>query len=124
MGDFIAKVSDKGVSANAIWITAGIGCLYALSGSWELLSNVTTFAVWVFYIMTFFGVIILRKKKPDMERPYSVPLYPILPLIAIVGGLYVVISTLLNQTSLAILSIALTVIGLPIYFTMKSKNSK
>lgn len=124
MGDFIAKVSDKGVSANAIWITAGIGCLYALSGSWELLTNVTTFAVWVFYIMTFFGVMILRKKRPDMERPYSVPLYPILPLIAIIGGLYVVISTLLNQTSLAILSIVLTVIGLPIYFTMKSKNSK
>lgn len=123
MGDFISKISDNGVSANAIWITSGLGCLYALSGSWELLTNVTTFAVWIFYILTFIGVIILRAKKPDMERPYKVPLYPVLPLVAIVGGLYVVISTLLSQTSMALIGIGLTVVGLPIYFTMKSKNN-
>ncbi|MFI3210348.1 MAG: amino acid permease [Peptostreptococcaceae bacterium] len=123
MSDFIAKVSDNGVSANAIWITSGIGCLFALTGSWGLLSSVPTFTVWVFYIMTFFGVIKLRKTKPDMERPFLVPLYPILPIIAIIGGLYAVISTIFAQTSYALIGLALTAIGLPIYMSTKNKNN-
>lgn len=123
MSDLISKVSPSGVAANSIWITSGIGILYAFSGSWELLTSVTTFTVWVFYIMTFFGVIILRKRKPDMERPYLVPLYPILPTIAILGGFYVVISTLFTQISYAIIGLGLTLVGLPLYLMTKNKNA-
>ena len=44
--------------------------------------------------MSFVAVIILRKREPNMERPYKVPLYPIIPLIAILAGSFVLINTL------------------------------
>lgn len=125
MYNLLSKVSSKEVPANAIWATATISSLYALTGSFGILSDVTIFINWVFYIMTFVGVIILRKKAPEMPRPYKVPLYPIIPAIAILGGLYVVISTLFNQTTYALIGLCITFLGLPIYHIMNKKsNSK
>ena len=45
------------------------------------------FAVWSFYVLTFVGVIKLRKTQPNLHRPYKVPLYPIIPITAILGGI-------------------------------------
>lgn len=121
LNNLLSKISDKGVPNNAIWATALISCLFALTGSFDILTNITTFIVWVFYIMTFVAVIILRINKKDMERPYRVPLYPIVPIIAILGGLFVVLSTLFTQTSYALIGLCLTLLGLPIYFMMNKK---
>ena len=59
-----------------------------------------------------------------MERPYKVPLYPIIPIIAIVGGVFVVVSTLITTTlKNSIVGLIITLIGLPVYEYMKKKNS-
>jgi APA family basic amino acid/polyamine antiporter len=47
-----------------------------------------TLGSWVFYILSFVAVIILRKTQPNLNRPYKVPLYPIIPILAILGGLF------------------------------------
>ena len=56
----------------------------------------------------------LRKDRPDLERPYKVPLYPVIPLIAIIGGLFVIINQLLTATLIAVGGIVITVIGWPV----------
>ena len=117
----LSKLSGSNVPANSIWFIAVLSCIYALSGQFNLLTDLTVFIVWIFYIMTFIGVTILRKKRPDLHRPYKVPLYPIVPLIAIIGGAYVVINTLLTQTTYAIAGLVVTAIGWPVYSTMKKK---
>jgi APA family basic amino acid/polyamine antiporter len=73
--------------------------------------------------MTFVGVMKLRKDQPNLVRPYKVPLYPIVPLIAIIGGSYVVINTLMTQPVNAIAGLVITFLGLPIYSHMKKKNA-
>lgn len=115
----IAKVSNKGVPANAIWITSTIACIYALTGSWAILTDIPIFVCWVFYIMTFTGVIVLRKKQPNLERPYKVPLYPFIPMVAIAGGIYVVTSTLFTQTTFALIGLLITAVGFPLYYVKK-----
>ncbi|ETE96153.1 amino acid permease [Bacillus thuringiensis serovar aizawai str. Hu4-2] len=72
--------------------------------------------------MTFFAVFILRKKEPQLVRPYKVPLYPFIPMIALLGGLFIVFNTLFTQPILALCGIGLTAIGLPIYFKMRHKH--
>ena len=72
--------------------------------------------------MLFVGVMKLRKTKPQMERPYKVPLYPIIPIVAIIGGVFVVVSTLITQPVNSIIGLAITLIGLPVYEYMKNKN--
>lgn len=95
-----SKLNKGGVPANAIWLVAILASLYALSGRFNLLTDLT---VWVFYVFTFIGGIKLRKEKPDLLRPYKVPMYPIIPLIAISGG------------------ILITLIGIPVYSYMSKK---
>jgi basic amino acid/polyamine antiporter, APA family len=120
---WLSKLNKNGTPANATWLIAIIASLYALSGKFDLLADLTIFAVWIFYIMIFVGVIKLRKDQPNLARPYKVPLYPIVPLVAIVGGTYVVINTLMTQPVNALSGLAITLLGLPVYSYMKKKNA-
>ena len=107
-------------------LTVVLAIIYALSGKFNLLTNLTIFTVWIFYIMIFVGVIKLRKTRPDMNRPYKVIGYPIIPVIAILGGVFVIINQLFmagaQSTFTAIGGVIITLIGLPIYLFMKRKN--
>lgn len=118
-----AKLNKGNVPANAIWLLAVLASLYALSGQFNLLTDLTVFTIWVFYVFTFVGVMKLRKDKPQLNRPYKVPLYPIIPLIAITGGLIVIVNQLITATMIALGGIIITLIGIPVY-DVTSKNSK
>lgn len=110
------------VTSLATWLVAILACIYALSGQFNLLIDLTVFMVWVFYILTFIGVIKLRKDSPNLDRPYKVPLYPVIPLIAIIGGLFVIVNQILTATLIALGGIIITLIGLPAYNYMSKKN--
>ena len=59
-----------------------------------------------------------------MVRPYKVPLYPIIPMVATLGGVFIVISTLISQPKNAMLGIVITLIGLPVYSIMNKKKQE
>ena len=99
--------------------------LYSLTGQFNLLSDLAMFTIWIFYTMLFIGVVKLRKTRPDMDRPYKVPLYPIIPIVATLGGIFIVISTIMSQTKNALLGIIITLVGLPVYsLTVKNKKDQ
>ena len=118
----LSKVNKGSSPYNAIWLVAILSCIYALTGQFNLLTDLTIFAIWVFYVLTFIGVIILRKKKPDLARPYRVPGYPVIPIIAILGGTFVIVNQLITAPLISLGGIVITIIGLPIYAYMSNKN--
>ncbi|MGL5714472.1 MAG: APC family permease [Paraclostridium sp.] len=118
----LSKLNKGGVPANATFLMAILACLYALTGQFNLLTDLTVFIIWVFYVLTFVGVFKLRKDQPNLPRPYKVPLYPVIPLIAIIGGLFVIVNQLLNATGIAVAGLVVTAIGLPVYSIMNKKN--
>ena len=119
------KLNKNDVPANATLLMAVLSALYALSGQFNLLSVLAMFAVWSFYVLTFIGVMKLRKTHPNLNRPYKVPLYPIIPLIAIFSGLFVVLNQLLfagaKSTMMSLGGVVITLIGLPVYSYMTKK---
>ncbi|MEF9990746.1 MAG: amino acid permease [Romboutsia sp.] len=117
-----SKLNSGGVPANSIWLIAILACLYALSGQFNLLTDLTVFIIWVFYVFTFIGVMKLRKDKPDLHRPYKVPLYPIIPMIAIIGGIFVIVNQLITATMIALGGIIVTLVGIPVYSYMQNKS--
>lgn len=120
---FFGKISDKfGTPVNALLFEAVLAALYVLSGSFETLTNLAVFAVWIFFVMTVYGIFILRSKHKNIERPYKVPLYPIVPIIGIAGGIYILISTLITSTSYALFGLAITALGLPVYLLIKRRS--
>lgn len=86
------------------------------------LSDLCVFTVYCFYLMTFFGIFILRKK--NKTRPFSTPLYPIVPIIAIAGGIFVLVSELFNDPAGVLLFIGIVIIGLPVLYVVKRMDSK
>ena len=119
------KLNKNDVPANATLLMSVLSALYALSGQFNLLSDLSMFAVWSFYVLTFIGVMKLRKTHPNLNRPYKVPLYPIVPLIAIFSGLFVVLNQLFfagaKSTMMSLGGVVITLIGLPVYSYMTKK---
>ena len=123
----LGKLSKNGVPANATFAMAILSCLYALSGQFNLLTDLAIFAVWAFYTLTFIGVIKLRKDQPNLHRPYKVPLYPIVPIIAIACGIFVVVNQLflsgMTNTMISLGGLAITLVGLPVYSYMNKNKA-
>lgn len=122
----LGKLNKYDVPANSTILMAVLSALYALSGQFNLLSDLSMFAVWSFYVLTFIGVIKLRKTHPNLHRPYKVPMYPVIPLVAIASGLFVVIDQLFlagpKSTMMSLGGVIITLIGLPVYNYMSKKN--
>ena len=122
------KLNKNGVPANATLFMVVLSVIYALSGQFNLLSDLSMFAIWAFYTLTFIGVIKLRKTQPDLERPYKVPFYPVIPIISICSGLFVVIDQLflagMKSSMISLGGVIVTLIGLPVYAVMTKKNSE
>lgn len=90
-----------------------------LSGSLNMLMDLAIFSLWSFFVLAFIGVIILRFTKKDVVREYKVPLYPLLPLIAILGGLYLIINTLIANQMVSLYFIILMLTSIPIIIFKK-----
>ena len=124
----LGKLNKNGVPANATLFMVVLSVIYALSGQFNLLSDLSMFAIWAFYTLTFIGVIKLRKTQPDLERPYKVPFYPVIPIISICSGLFVVIDQLflagMKSSMISLGGVIITLIGLPVYAVMTKKNSE
>lgn len=88
----------------------------------DKLSDLCVFTVYCFYLMAFFGIFILRKKHST--RPFSTPLYPLVPFVAIAGGIFVLISELFNDPAGVLFFIGLVIIGLPIFYAVKRMDQK
>ncbi len=120
------KLNKHGVPANATLFMAVLSAIYALSGQFNLLSDLSMFAIWAFYTLTFIGVIKLRKTQPDLKRPYKVPFYPVIPIISICSGLFVVIDQLflagMKSSMISLGGVIVTLIGLPVYAIMTKKK--
>ena len=119
----LGSVSKKGQTPIGAFIFVGLlSSLYVLSGSFETLTNLAVFVIWIFFVMTVAGIFILRSKFKHLQSTYKVPLYPFIPLVGIAGGLYIIVSTLLTDTKNALFGIGITLLGLPVYFYMKQKR--
>ncbi|WP_206853354.1 APC family permease [Candidatus Enterococcus mangumiae] len=99
-----------------------IACIMMSLGSFDFLTDMLIFVMWLFSLLIFIGVFILRKKAPEMPRPYKVPFYPVIPIIAILGAIFILGMTLITQTNLAMIGILVTLLGVPVFYYKKRQS--
>lgn len=123
--DKIGKTNvHTGVPVIGALIVNVIAIIMIILGSFNILTDMLVFVMWTFNTLLSLAVLVLRKREPELKRPFKVPIYPIIPLISIFGGLFIIISTILNQLVLSLIGIVLTLLGLPIYYYQTKKNKK
>ena len=93
--------------------------VFALSRSFEQLIAAFILGVWPFLALAAVGVIILRRRRPDLHRPYRTPGYPIVPLVFFGGTVWVIGSGLLANPVSTLAGMGLTLLGVPVYWIWK-----
>jgi APA family basic amino acid/polyamine antiporter len=106
--------------AFALMVQAVWACLLTLSGKYNELLDLVMFAVMAFYVMTVLGLFVLRKKQPNLKRPYRAIGYPILPALYIVLASLISIA-MLHEKPYALPGLLITLSGIPFYFLWKKK---
>ncbi|MRN52718.1 APC family permease [Paenibacillus monticola] len=109
--------------ANALIFQGLLAVIYIFSGTFNTLTDLLVFVLWIFFTMGVFGVFILRQKNPPQKGRYKVPFYPITPIIGVIGGGYIIVSTIISDPIRSLVGIGITLIGLPIYYYMDRKKS-
>lgn len=99
-----------------------VSSIILLSGRYDELSTLVIFPSWILYGMTAASVIVLRIKRPDMNRPYRVPGYPFVPIIFVLVAITLLYSTLLNSPRESGIGLVLIIAGLPFYFYWKKRR--
>ena len=117
---------------NALWLQGIWSCLFVLSGSFDMLTDMFIFVTWMFYGFAAYGIFILRRKMPDADRPYKVWGYPAVPVVFILFTafyflvtLYTDISNYISGKSVFINSVFglfLTAIGVPLYWYFRVRR--
>ena len=100
-----------GLAVQAAWTV-----LLCISGSFGQLLDYVIFAVLVFYILTIAGLMVLRVKRPDAERPYRAVGYPVLPVIYIVMATWICIVLLRYKPQYTWPGLGIVLLGIPVYF--------
>lgn len=120
----VAKLNSKQAPVNSLLYQCVWACILVLSGTFDQLTDMIIFAVFIYYGATTLGVFILRKKMPDAPRPYKVWGYPVVPAIVVIFCAVLVINTIFSRPREAAIGAALMLTGVPMYWWFTRKRLK
>ncbi len=97
-------------------------CALTLTGRYGDLLDYVIFAVLLFYILTIAGLFVLRRTRPEMERPYRAIGYPILPAIYIAVASLIEVLLLLYKPDYTWPGLIIVLLGIPVYFVWRKRE--
>ncbi len=117
-------LNKNSVPEYALWLQCVVASILCLSGSYGDLLDMISFVVVLFYALTIIGIFVLRKKRPDIERPYKAFGYPVLPIIYILLALTFCVFLIAMRPLYAGIGLGIVLLGIPLYFiAVRSKKS-
>ncbi len=117
------SLNKHAVPAWALWAQCVVAGLLCLSGRYGDLLDMVSFIVVIFYILTIIGIFILRKKRPELERPYKAFGYPVLPAIYILMGTCFCVLLIIYKPNFTWPGLIITLLGVPLYY-LALRNQK
>ncbi len=117
-----AVLNKNAVPSWALWAQFVVASLLCLSGKYGDLLDMISFVVVIFYVLTIFGIFILRKKRPDVERPYKAFGYPVLPALYMIMGTAFCILLIIYKPGFTWPGLIIALLGIPIYYFVSPKK--
>jgi APA family basic amino acid/polyamine antiporter len=99
----------------SILATGAWAAVLALSGTFEQLATYVVFGQWIFFGLTGAAVIVLRRTRPDLPRPYRVWGYPVTPVVFVLAALYIAVNTLVRLPWNAFAGLGIIALGIPAF---------
>jgi basic amino acid/polyamine antiporter, APA family len=108
----------------AILLAAVLGMALVLSRSFEALTNTFVLAIWPFYALSVAAIYRLRRRRPELPRPYRVAGYPVVPALFVVSVIAFVVNSLVNDTMNSLVTFGVIATGLPVYYFLFSTRRR
>jgi APA family basic amino acid/polyamine antiporter len=106
----------------SILATGAWAAVLSVTGTFEQLATYVVFGQWIFFGLTVSAVLVLRRTRPDLRRPYKTWGYPVTPIVFVAAALYISVSTLVTQPWNAIGGLAIILAGVPAYIYWNRKR--
>lgn len=110
--------------ANSLILQAVLAVIYICTGTFNTLTDLLVFVLWIFFTLGVFGIFILRRRKMSSKEGYRVLLYPVVPAIGVAGGAFILVSTLIDSPVRSLIGIGITLVGIPVYEILRRRNAK
>ena len=113
----VARVSPRFDSPSvAIWLCTGLGVVYVLQNDFAQLADKFILGIWPFYALSVAAVFVLRRRRPDLPRPYRVWGYPIVPAVFLLASAGMVANALVTDPANTGVTLLIIAAGLPVYW--------
>lgn len=116
------QLNQAAVPSFALWIQCLVACAWSVSGKYGDLLDMISFVVVGFYMLTIAGIFVLRKKRPDAERPYKAFGYPVLPVMYILMGLAFCLLLIFYKPRFTWPGLIIALAGIPVYYAVMAKK--
>ncbi len=116
------KLNKAGVPGKALWMQCFWASALCLSGQYNNLLDFIIFTVLLFYILTIAGIFVLRKKKPELPRPYKAFGYPVVPFLYILIAAIICIVLLTEKPSYTWPGLIIVLAGIPIFRVLQARE--
>ncbi|MBA3351341.1 MAG: amino acid permease, partial [Blastocatellia bacterium] len=117
--DKAEQVSKGGTPVVALLLTTLAAIFLVLTGTFERLLSMAAFIYVAIYLTGFIAVFVLRKREPELPRPYKIWGYPWTTLIVIIGSILFLIAAVVTDTANSIYAMALIAVSYPVYLLKK-----
>lgn len=105
------------IGAIAVW-----SIVLALTGTFQQLLTYVVFTGWGFYALGGVAVFALRRRAPNMPRPFRVPGYPVTPILFVLAAVALVLNTMITQPSRAAVGLGAVLLGAPVYYLWRRRS--
>jgi APA family basic amino acid/polyamine antiporter len=120
----IASVHPRFLTPHvSILATGGWAAVLSLSGTFEALASYVIFGQLIFFALTAAAVIILRRARPELRRPYRTWGYPLTPVLFIAGAVVLSVNLVLIQTANSLAGLGIILLGVPAYLYWRKKKA-
>ena len=117
----IARVSPRFQSpSTAIFLATGLGVVYVLFNDFKELADKFVLGIWPFYILAVLAVFVLRKRSPELPRPYRVLGYPFVPAIFLLASIGMIANALITDPRNTGITFGIILLGIPVYYVAKA----
>jgi APA family basic amino acid/polyamine antiporter len=118
------KLNRNAVPGWALWAQCVVAGILCLSGKYGDLLDMIAFVAVLFYALTVLGIFILRRKRPDLERPYKAFAYPVLPAIYVLLATVFCVALIIQKPGYSGWGLAIVLAGIPLYYIAGKKTGQ
>jgi APA family basic amino acid/polyamine antiporter len=106
----------------AVLLTTALGVVFISIRTFTELANQFVIGIWPFYALAVAAVFVLRRQRPDLERPYRAWGYPLVPFLFLLGSLLLLGNYLVTEPGAFAVDIGVILTGVPVYYVWKSRR--